>query len=650
MATISKDTPKTPASSNSMTWGVTDIELFAIVYFVPDDFTPSSVYEVPRGELKYETISITSISSHFALNTIPTATLTAVVGRQVDSGRASTIHKIIDILTKQKVPTPIKVKGKVKNRSALTDNNKFPIEWPEDKSIVLFDGYIVGYSLDTSSGAQRITLQVAHWLVDMTFSSAVSRTSVPTNPVQVSFNLLDAQVAGSNPEPFAYSNQMLTQNVNLNAAREDLWGNGIADFYWLLCQQDRFGINVNQAILPFDRRSKNYEALRALYLFEGFPKYEYDKDKKVNTKVGKTKDYRFGVPCKLNALSDIPLTDVAVQNILKNFTSIGAPFAMAATTLWDKLIGEYCSIYKLVVVPMIQRALCVPYIPNYTVPYKELLASDILAVSNQMTIVRPIRGVVIQTSLANVTGVAGTAQDANDVPFVGGYYESKDYPNGQVIVRRAPPWLEGMTLAFPSASEAAAINGQRSTAAAPGVGKPIAPEKKPAEIMKLVVDIANKYAEMTYNFERLQGRQLIIKTGFRLDIAPGSILKIQLPSDKFLRKAQEENYYDSDPVYPADPIKAEDINKWLQGAVNRVSYFIDAEQGQAYCLYNMSHICAEKEVDTLGMTEHPLYADWYAGGPLVSWLPPYKTTEDEESIDTVDDETPDEDLFVPKFN
>ena len=567
-----------------------DIKAFAklAMYYDQLDF-----YE----ELYFDIISV---STHFALNSIPTATVTCNVGRNLANGQASILHKLIRSDFPQVTSfMPIIVYARVKPTSAtavadykwLPPNNK-----GEAPAFILFMGYVTGIGIDTSTSSHRMVFHCTSFLSDLTFSSAVSRTSVPSNPAHISFNPTHATpVSGATGLPGAMYSEGLPHMAGFNEVemRENVWG-ALGKYFDNLCSTDRFGLTPEFAGRSNNPNANiNYEALRALRFFEGFP-----------NGVG----YKYGVPAKLRiGQSQSAGMEIVINNMIKAFMSTGKPDSIATTTLWDKLIGEYCSMFMLAVVPMIDRCLVVPYLPNYKKHYLEIYAWETMAVSSQTTLIRPLRGVAV---VVTGSSVAGTTEPgvgaAPSTEFVGGYYESADFPTGQIMVKRAPPWLENCLQSQPTSFKAAAPKKPKGTSASPKKGESVGETSKRGRATELVRNISDIFAELHYGDIRLKDRQMILTTNFRVDIAPGSVLKVNVAEDP----------------YVLNTIGLP--RKVVYGSVNRVSCAFDCDQQSAYTSINLSHVRTDAENDgtELCTDYHPLYENNFYGCPLVSWMSP----------------------------
>ena len=145
--------------------------------------------------------------------------------------------------------------------------------------------------------------------------------------------------------------------------------------------------------------------------------------------------------------------------------------------------------------------------------------------------------------------------------------------------------------------------GPISTAVNPDGGKPpkdgSPTDAVTARLKDVVKPFLDNFAQAHYALEKLRTRQAVCSCPFRLDIAPGSSVKVQ---------NEGETHVGNDPL--AAPFYAH---------VARVSIAVDAEQPMIGTSLHLSHIRSEKENsdDKTSIAKHPLYKDTFLGCALV---------------------------------
>ena len=260
---------------------------------------------------------------------------------------------------------------------------------------------------------------------------------------------------------------------------------------------------------------------------------------------------------------------------------------LAGTTVWNKLAGDLAPTFLFALSCGPERGLAVPFLPglrehwvgpraeaapgrgDYTVTRAETYER---ASSGELG--RPLAGVAVYTGVPSAVGggwrLARADSKANVVEFVPGGRA------GQVVFRQAPLWLAGDTTPRPSVS--------RGTLTAPppqGVRAPLT-APKPASAAPAAVPAAvsmRAYAESVYAYERLRHRAGQLVGPVRLDVAPGSAVKIEGFSGG-----------------GADDALA---------TASRVTVQLDVNSQAAYTTFGLEHL---RPVGGDSADRHPLYA------------------------------------------
>jgi hypothetical protein len=547
-------------------WEVMSLRIYAVIYIREEEELPYT----PKA------LSVIGVQAHYAMNTIPSCDLRVQIGRNARTLQPSEVHSFINDL---RLLTPIKVFLEVTPR--YTSAAHFVGEWP-DRPFVLFEGYAVGVAADSSFGGQGVTIRCTGWPADLAFSSAVSRDSAPTNPASFSFGAAYRLPPGAGvaTSPVFYSSHLpvgVFQDVDV---MNDLWGRAIAKWYRSLCSQNRFASGGPLPNVP--QTSANYEALRALARFEGFDEVPYT----------------YGEPLTFDSAAlDAPLAAKAISIALQSTS----PDSIATTTLWDKLL-DYSAQYSFALCPMAERMLVAPFTPGLREVWTTIRPNEYEAFGSDAVLSRPLRGVGIIADGRSVAGAfSSRTGQSGYVATVGAFYESDDpgMRRGMTHFRGAPPWMNLLLSPALVAASSAGHGGLRAGAAAPGVGEPVAAAVKPAGQAGAANAILGRYARQLYLLEKLRGRQVLLRGRLRVDIAPGSTIRVYANQDGFITEKGIQA-----PV--------------VVGHVDRVSVIIDAEARQAFTLFGLSHFRseAENEDDDTSTETHPLYSTTVPGAPL----------------------------------
>lgn len=548
---------------------------------------PDIRYPVELGLTDTYVIPLTALQLDFALNSIPQATLHVATGRIAATGQPSLIHYLTDGF-KNLIPVTVRLTAL---RVAASSPDELLDYWP-DKPFIAFQGYVTGSGSQTAHGQAELALHCVHWLVDLAFSSAVSRSSTADNPAYYSFGASFRAGRAGVTDPTTtrafYSSLMPFTVFSSTSIATDLWGKCLAPWYRTLCDQDRFqlpGITNTPA-------DKNYEAIRALRGIEGYtdgPAYKWSQPLEIRTDP-------IGVAILAGGIG---------QALLQT-----TPDSLATTTLWDKLAGEHAAQFLFSVVPMVERALIVPFTAGLRTPYETIYASDYDSIAFESELTRPLKALALITATSTASGAVPTrpGQAATELG-IGGYYETDevDLRGGMTAVRQAPYWIAVLPAATFNARVAAAPGLPRGSAAAPGVGATLGDEAAPGTRYTKAKTFWNDFARTLYLNERLRGRRAIIQGKFRLDIAPGSTVCIETIGDDFVRQKLIEEGYPPEQEWYAH--------------VTRVTSWIDCERMQAGTSFALSHwrSSTENSRDSTSTATHPLYINAWSGAPLTDF-------------------------------
>jgi hypothetical protein len=520
------------------------------------------------------TIDVDSCVCSYAMDSIPQATVSLASGANMQTSIQSLAHKLANRTTLQ---VPAKIFGQFATPSA-DDQQAVRLQG----KFTLFEGYATTLGDGISATASTFTLELTHWLSDLSYGSAISARSHPMNPAQFSFNaavpsLADAPGAGGKKN---FGTITLAQSrITATSIAEDLWGQGILPWFLDLAAADRLNIPELELNDTPDARVK-----AALNRFDG--------DK---------------LPMDLRSLNAQIAADTIAGDIanatLDSFSN--SLLGMANTTLWDKLVGELGPTYMFSVIPGPTWAKVVPFVPGLreawnpsddnplTIPsrdYQELQTTSQLR--------RLLAAVGLVGDLNFLAGGQGNPNvQSSQLSLVGKYVPSKE---GQVVFRNLPRWLANANVPFRHGARAAGAAGHEiATMIHPAAGE--APAEDPEQLAQPVEDLADALARTLYVYDVLRGRTGRIAGPLRLDVSPGST--ISYAGRRYLF---------------ADP----DSTNVRYASVVGVHLLINAGAKQAVTILDLAHhrSASENREDRTSLARHPLYQQVWKGDYLAKEL------------------------------
>lgn len=540
------------------------------------------------NEQKYE---IAQMTMTFACNELPRAQCMIALGRNVRNARFAgkdafaRIHSTANTL-KQMYKASIRF-----NPSG--QYAPFDFKWP-DTEVVIFDGYFVGSSLRKANGKIVYIVNLIHWLVDLASTSALHANSHPSTPFQLTYAAVLKQLPGTGVGTTgtsvgaargAFVSNMTGFQIAKDGVKNDLWG-GIKRIFCGLANVK--GLSTGQSIYCRSQGlgsiTNNTRAINALGRMEG-PAPE-----------NCNKDYEYGVPLRIDTgLSSIDdtvaaaITDATIESY-------------SSTTLWDKLIANYCPMFNMALVPQIDSAVVIADTPSYNGGlWKEIRPEEYDSLDMDAALERPLRGVAVFGRFTSWTGIAGQT-NAQDIPPIGGCYVagSVDENDGVIQYVSPPAWLS--TLINYSDEPAAKGLGLKSkkaspSATSPEVTKPSVDDPNTFGFASKANELFVKFAQAVYVVNGLRGRIGSFSGKLRFDIAPGSCIKINAAGERFV--AQDDK-----------------LASDLFANVARVTININCEAAIAGTSFQLSHIRDTSENDSprTSVTEHPLFGKQIHGG------------------------------------
>ncbi len=575
-----------------------------------------------------------SFQSDFELNSIPKALVSVALGRRADDlTHASAIHSYIDKLQLQ-LPASVYCQAKTLDTSEEGEPTDM---WPVSFFRV-FEGLVTGSAFRRHESGVDFSLSLTHWLSNLNFSSALSKQSHPLNPSQWFFpaqQSLDLTGSGGtflfgNGEtlvPAGLASPFFTEEVILT----DLWGGlgtfnefdqkyltGIKDWLLTLTRQNRINaVQIQQATGINIEASINIEACRALYRFEPDAKGEDFSET----------GYTLGVPLALPDNADLnTYISAAIVDEMGSETF----YSNQNTTLWDKLASQYHTNYMFSIVPLVEKALIVPFVPGLssgnddTLVHRVLYASEYDSIEIHNNIIRPLRAVGLIMGYGMQAGGGVTKDPAAPYGTFGGYFDKwmdactadggapadcdQKYKYGLIMFKHAPKWMIGVVphrIYSPKSTAVTGIDIQTTLTPLAGVEADFA---DPRTIFINARPVWDLYARTLYIHEVLKNRQGTLTGPVRFDIAPGSQIIVQVTEDKYISQI-------------LDPNSCDLVNmtfNWC--SVLRVSTVIDCQNMRAYTNFFLGHIRSEEENKDAGTSidRHPLWqANQWAGCVMI---------------------------------
>lgn len=537
---------------------------------------------------------VSRVVTDFGLNEIPQCTLFLAVGRNAKTLADAPLHSNLNAFTQL---LPVQVYGQFTVTAGAPND-----VWPAGK-ILLFDGYTTQAGFRKAFGQVSFIITCSHWLIDLSMSSMLSALSAPTNSSMVSYmaTMSSPKSAGAADTGIILEQKTITST----AVSTDLWGAAIKPYLLAIARTDFFNWTRFNSASGFNKTcpgpapglsNPNVRAINALNRMEP---------------IGANPPAFLGINVPNYTLG----TQLAMNKTLDSFNAAlriaGSLQAenqnLAATTMWDRLIGYYAPSFLFAVVPVISTALVVPFIPGLkpsgTGAERNIFANEIDYYESSSTVPKPLRGVIL---LVDRNPQAGLTQVNPVRPLIGGQ-ESMQWPgavydtckDGAFICRSAPDWIGASILPNLYTNQSALgtpiPTSQDTQGAAVGAVSAAARALAPA-IPKFDTTLFSNFAQALYAMEVLRHRQARVSGKLRLDIAPGTSVIVELPQDRFLKS----------PV------------QYLYGNAVRVTIDIDAENQRAGTSLQLAYLRDHAEAldPSLSLTSHPIWSNAWYGAPL----------------------------------
>lgn len=519
---------------------------------------------------------VVSISSTFALNAIPTASITVAVGVDARTSEPATIHKVRPQLKNR---DPVEVRLKVKPHHGR-------IERQPEQDIIVFKGYLAGIGYQRSFNNANFVIHAVHWLDDLNNTSAVHGDWFPSAPYDMAQSAgaivlgLIGTSAGAQPVPNVDPGGKV---VNIGNVTSDLWGS---------------------VLKPIFTRIASTRHPRAQC---GAPK---DNDAAVKA-LEKIPDGAPGaVPLALDLAGAGPQIAAALRHGLTQDLRRGMNF----TSLWNKIVAEIGPAFFFSIAPCVEYAYPVPFFGGLKKEWKppgdrqySIMADEYSYANFNANMAQVLESVVIfhTPMLQNFNGGGGVLVTPRGFCSPAGEHPKSTDEDGLKLVKELPSWLTNVAPGDGYSDKSTAVNGPpvgdtASGAEQYGNTQPKDGFVQPPMILPDIRPIADKFAEHWYKSELLQQRTGELSGKLRFDIAPGSTISIELPP-------RDRNQNGGTP------------DGAMFATVVSVSYVINAERAAAGTSFVLSHVRTEEEnkLEKYTADKPPLYKQGWPGGKLV---------------------------------
>lgn len=519
-----------------------------------------SAWLVIEDEFRFE---ITKFQSSFAVNTLPTATVSVGIGRDLRRDEPAKIHEVYSQL-------PPDAKAQAWFIAEDGDPDLAPSGLPQQVTL-LFDGLLTRRGFVRSGTAGEVTLSLRHWLSALNESSAISASSHPGNPADLVYPAVFRPLGAGQNSGKVMSWTPVTSTSRVNAGGlSDLWGNILYHFLEDIAQDIVFDLALGEP--------PNAEGIAASLA--------------ALRRMGPNPD---GVPAELDQDGiDAEVVSRAMREALTR--EVGNPWVN--TTLWGKLVGEWSPAFWLAVIPRISDALVVPLAGGLRGdPWRSLLHTEETHVQIDGVTSQQLRAVAISHPIVSGTNVfLDGAPGVVSLSGAAGLYRPAADSRGIVLIKQAPAWLQAQMAPVAPASQTAGLDGQ--------VGNQLGdipdnqqPARRPQHSPRRILD---RYAEQWFVNESLKDHTGQVSGRLRFDICPGSSLRIETGRSPTLTPAEDQTQEDH------------------YGTVVQVSYVIDARAQQAGTVFDLAHVRTASENEQPGKaTDRPaLYKTIWRGAGM----------------------------------
>ena len=534
-------------------------------------------------------IPIAQFSMSYGLNAIPTAMALVALGRDARTNQLSPIYALASRL-KQMMPVRVEIRGNLGDWSPRGGTGGGKQKWPGGTHI-LFVGYVAGVSYRRSLGRVSLVLNMINQLFDLSSSSCGSTDLVPGAPHDLMLpTLTEGPGTKAVGEASGKFSEQLPADLNKDFSKGVLKAlhyvaennriqthDGATDTAW--CSGPPAGASIN-------KRDGNTRAIRAI---SGYAQWKG---------IANFVDSRYTKPYPL----DIHATGnhYVAQKISE---VISASFS--GTSMWSMMIGSLLPEFGVAIVPTAQTAFMVPLLPMSKTSAKTLKSNDYVDFNLKTMSKRPLYGVGVMGNF-NTATVTKDSEDGKQCVGATFTAEAEEVSDGMWLFVSAPRWMDDWNNFDPKAADGkSAVLNMLSKPSHDATGCPDpATDRNPDDEAPAWNDAMQKYAQMIYAQNALNGRQGTIVGKLRFDICPGTTILVQ--SEEELKSGGVDTL--------AVPLYA---------LVAQVTVTINAEQASASTTFELTNIRTDVEngLKRFALDSHPFFKDnFFKSAPLVPSL------------------------------
>ena len=541
-------------------------------------------YGQPNEERRVEIISF---SVTFGVQELPAANVQVAVGTDTFDGKR---QPDIPVSPGPDVPTQLWL---IRSLNDAGENNT---SGPE----LVFDGFISSIAATRLSNKSAGNVTLRHKLSDLMSSSLIASYAAPGSSAELSIpayrrwkNKSGAQGPVADGSLQAELQEDIFSLSSFDAAETDIWADIAKPFLIRVSQQNTFSSAIDFPSCFPDAGGDNNSALVALATIEGDTKDAYAL---TPDQYGQNLLLPIGIPASITDAIRGNLTSTKVGNLLQH-------------TAWSYLVTRIANPFLIGMIPGIHRTRVVPMAPTLATPYIELNVDDVQVNDRNRPVDHPLLAVTMSAGTLSTSGAGGAGSVGEPFAFGPCFSPSQASPKGQVRQVGPPPWLrkvqfhafspdttlqpiDGVGMgAYAATEQQAGDDGFDSQTDADATNS-----QKAQEIRVAVDDYAYRYVKAVYANEMTGTRSMKLVSHLRLDVGPGSQVKVVTNSDI--------------PVF----------GNIAYGMVARVTIVVDVSRPFAATSFQLSHVRSEQEnaVDYIGTDSHPLFRNVFKGAPLDS--------------------------------
>lgn len=520
---------------------------------------------------------VVAVSATYALNDIPTATAVIACGMNMRTMQPSKIHNALNTLL-----------PRMKATIDVTIETPFGRTWKSPSGTHrVFEGFYVGIGIQRSDTNANYILHFVHWLDDLNCGSILNGNWYPGTPADMAQTALYGSLAnnpGSGlgaPVPFADPYLTLITKDNMET---DLWGSVL-----------------KPALLGLSKRKHP--------ITQGTCLGNDNNNKVVEDGLNKMPD---GAPTALPLSMDLPNVDSALLSVnAQSGISKMLTNGLAYNTIWSKLVGELAASFLFAVSPGATFATVIPFFGGLRISadgtaWRTIRLNDYNYAnfnSSQRQLLESISVFYPFVSNSNLGGGReAAAPSISQCPPVAKYPPVPTSRKGVIMVRELPTWLHNCTSVggyahealYPEVDTHSPGQGSSTPTGSVTIRPPLTIEREKG--------VASRYCEHWYKTEILNQRYGELSGKLRFDIAPGSMIAIEVPP--------------APP--PVNPLSGGGEPSHMYASVTKVSFVINAEQHSAGTSLVLSNLRTEAENNDALLTNEkpPLYQTPWYGGPL----------------------------------